>query len=375
MYKIRLSKPYFNDKKFIIDRLNIALDTGYLIQGRYVEEFEQMVAKFLGVKHAIAVSSGTAALHLSLIAIGIKPGDEVIAPSYTFPATVNVIELVGAKPVLVDVDMDTYNIDVNQIEQKITDKTKAIIPVHLFGNPADMDAIMDIANTYNLMVIEDAAGALGSAYKGQKVGTLGDIGCFSFHPRKIITTAEGGMVVTNNDDLAEKVRMLRNHGIHHGAGNYDFVYAGFNYRMNELEAILGIAQMKNIESILKGRLYLSELYIALLEEIPQIKVQKTLIDSINSWQAFVVRITGIESSQGIISSLRNKQIEAGIGTYAIHILSYYKNKYGYVVNDYPNSWKLYASSVALPFYNRLKAELIEKVVENLKLAINEVMSK
>jgi len=337
------------------------LDSGFLVQGRYVAQFEQRVANYLGVKHAIAVSSGTATLHLSLIALGIGLGDEVIVPAYTFPATANVVELIGAKPVLVDVDLETYNIQLEQIERAISTNTKAIIPVHLFGNPVDMGPIMEIAKKHNVWVIEDAAGALGSTYKSQKCGTIGHLGCFSFHPRKIVTTGEGGMVVTNDDDIAEQVRSLRNHGMKVIREKVDFIAAGFNYRMNELEAVLGIIQIEEIQKVISERQRLAELYMDALTSIPSIEFQKVLPNCTTVWQAFVVRFRNRDGGS-ILKFLRGANIEANIGTYALHLLRFYSKRYGYRPLDYPNAAELYSNSLALPFYDKMSDEEVDYVI-------------
>ena len=363
--QIRLSRPYLGDKYKLMSLIEEVLDSGFLVQGRYVAQFEQRVADYLGVKHAIAVSSGTAALHLSLIALGIGLGDEVIVPAYTFPATANVVELIGTKPVLVDVDLETYNIQLEQIERAISTNTKAIIPVHLFGNPVDMGPIMEIAKKHNVWVIEDAAGALGSTYKSQKCGTIGHLGCFSFHPRKIVTTGEGGMVVTNNDDIAEQVRSLRNHGMKVIGEKVDFITAGFNYRMNELEAVLGIIQIEEIQKVISERQRLAELYMDALTSIPSIEFQKVLPNCTTVWQAFVVRFRNRDGGS-ILKFLRGANIEANIGTYALHLLKFYVDKYGYKLSDYPNAAELYSRSLALPFSNGIALEDIVQVVDTLK---------
>lgn len=369
--KIRLSRPYLVDKQSLMNLLEEVLESGFLVQGKYVAQFEQMVADYLGVKNAVAVSSGTAALHLCLIALGIGPGDEVIVPAYTFPATANVVELVRAKPVLVDVDLETYNLLADQIEESITPKTKAIIPVHLFGNPADMDPIMEIAKKHNLWVIEDAAGALGSIYKGRKCGTIGHLGCFSFHPRKIITTGEGGMVVTNDSDLAERIRSLRNHGIRTVEMKHDFIVAGFNYRMNELEAVVGLIQMREIQGIINERQRLAKLYMDALKDVPGIAFQKVLSNCMSVWQAFVVRFRD-KDNDSILKRLRNTHIEANIGTYTLHLLHFYSKKYGYKPSDYPNAAELYSRSVALPFYNGMVPENVTQVVDTLREVLHEI---
>jgi len=364
-YKIRLSKPYIGDKEEILKLIGEILETGYLTQGKYVAKLEEKIANYLGVKYAIALSSGTSALHLSLISLDIGPDDEVIVPAYTFPATANVVELVGAKPVFIDVELNTYNINVKKIEEVISSKTKAIIPVHLFGNPCNMEPIINISRETGIKVIEDAAGAFGSIYKGERCGTIGDIGCFSFHPRKIITTGEGGVIVTNNDEIAEKILQLRNHGMKKEESRYDFVLAGFNYRMNELEAVLGINQIAEIEKIINERQDTAKLYMDLLKDVPDIAFQQTLPNSTTVWQAFVIRLKSKENKT-VLDFLKNEGIEVNIGTYALHILTYYSKKYGYSPEDYPNAYELYTKSIALPFYNEISETEIRHVVEILR---------
>jgi dTDP-4-amino-4,6-dideoxygalactose transaminase len=371
--KIRLCKPHLVDKQSIVSLLEEVLENGHLVQGKYVAQFEQEIATYLGVKHAIAVSSGTAALHLALFALGIGPSDEVVVPAYTFPATVNVVELLRAKPILVDVDVDTYNILVDQLEKVITSNTKAIVPVHLFGNPADMDPIMEIARKHNFRVVEDAAGALGSTYKGKMCGTIGDLGCFSFHPRKIITTGEGGMVVTNDDELAEQVRSLRNHGMlspgSHGS-QPDFIAAGFNYRMSELEAVLGLVQARQIHETLNQRNKLAKFYTDRLGNIPSLALQKTLPNCNFARQAFVLRLLN-KDLHYTLHYLQKAGIEANIGTYAVHLLNFYSRKYGFKPFDYPNALELYRKAVALPFYVEMSLQTLDRVVRILVEAIDE----
>ncbi|HOK79241.1 MAG TPA: DegT/DnrJ/EryC1/StrS family aminotransferase [bacterium] len=370
--KIRLSRPCIENKDAVLDLARKILETGFFTQGKYVSLFENQIARYLGIKYAIAVSSGTAALHLSLIATGIKPGDEVIVPAYTFPATANGVELLNAKPVLVDVDLDTFNISTNQIETRITSRTKAIIPVHLFGNPANMDEILSMAKKYNLWVIEDAAGAFGSIYKGKKCGTIGNVGCFSWHPRKLITTCEGGMIVTNNCKIAEAVYILRNHGIKKVGSHYDLAIPGFNYRMNELEAILGLVQMKKIKKRLKERQKLAAFYLRKLNNIEEIAVQKVYPDCINSWQAFVIRFLNAKDQKLVMKKFQELHIETGIGTYALNLLSFYSSKYNLQPSSYPNAKNLYSNSLAIPFYNGMKRTDACLVVKILKDFLHEI---
>lgn len=358
--RIPLYKPYIGDIKQICKEIEHVCTTGFLIQGIKVNQFEEQVASFLEVKHAIAVNSGTSALHLALCALDIGPGDEVIVPAYTFYATANVIEAVGATPLFVDVSLDTYNIDPEDIKKKITPHTKAIMPVHLFGNPAAMDAIMHIAQEYNLSVIEDAAGAFGAAYKGKKVGTIGNVGCFSFHPRKTITTGEGGMIVTNDDTIADFVRSKRNHGKDvHGDDVHQF---GFNFRMNEIQAVLGIAQMNIITNIIQKRQELAKHYETLLKKCLGVATQRTEEGGQPILQAFVIKLKQKQNTP-VIEALREKGIDTVIGTYAVPLLSFYKQKYK---TTCPHAETLFQTSIAIPFFHELSVEDMKQVCQALQ---------
>jgi len=237
--------------------------------GKFVTQFEQMFADFCNARYGISASNGTSALHLALLASGIGPGDEVIIPSLTFIATANAVTYTGARPVCVDSDPITWNIDTQLIEEAITPKTKAVIPVHLYGYPADMDPILEIAGRYNLIVIEDAAEAHGAEYKNRRVGGIGNLGVFSFYGNKIVTTGEGGMITTNDTKIAEKIRLLRDHGMSKSR-RYWHTYLGYNYRLTNLQAALGVAQMEKIETILEKKIEIAKIYSAQLQNIPGI---------------------------------------------------------------------------------------------------------
>lgn len=254
-------------KTYILD----ALKTGWISSsGKYIKKFEEKFAKFLGVKHAVAVSSGTAALHVALLACGIRKNDEVIVPAFTMAATWMAVIYVGAKPVFVDCDPDTFNIDVKLIEKKVTERTKAIIPVHIYGYPVDMDPLIKIAKRHKLTVIEDAAEAHGAEYKGKKCGTMGDIGCFSFYANKIITTGEGGMIVTNDDRLADESRKLKD--LYHFPKRFIHSKLGFNYRLTNLQAALGCGQMRHIKEYVKKKRQMAKRYTSLLQNVSGIKL-------------------------------------------------------------------------------------------------------
>lgn len=369
---IKLSKPSIGNEE--IEVVKNVLLSGQLVHGEECNLFEKELAEYLNCEDVIVVSSCTAALHLSLVAQGIGKGDAVIVPAFTFPATVNAVELVGASPILVDVSLDTYDIDVTKIEATIKDwhgseKIKAIIPVHEFGCPADMSEIMRIADEYSLLVIEDAACALGSEYNGKKVGTFGVTGCFSFHPRKAITTGEGGAIAVNNKKLAEKLRILRNHGIKYVDNGVDFVLPGYNYRMSNFQAALGRTQLKKFDNWLNIRKNLQKVYRENLQQINFYRLPKD-VDG-HSWQTFMICLDEKFDRNAIIKKLRINNIETNLGAQALHCLKYYKDKYGYSDEDYPNAAKLYKQGLALPFYQGLSVNEITMVSENLVSVFKE----
>ncbi|MEE8575401.1 MAG: DegT/DnrJ/EryC1/StrS family aminotransferase, partial [Thermodesulfobacteriota bacterium] len=265
---IPVSRPFLGgrEKEYVLDCLD---STWISSSGKYIGLFEERFAAFLGVRHATACSNGTAALHLALLATGIGPGDEVIVPSLTYVATANAVTYTGATPVFVDSEPDTWNMDASQVEPLITEKTRAIIPVPLFGHPCDMDAIIDIAKSHGLYVIEDAAEAIGSTYKGKRCGSIADISTFSFYGNKTITTGEGGMVVTDSDELAEKVRLLKGQGMD-PLRRYWFPVVGYNYRMTNVAAAIGLAQLESIDKFLAKRREIAAWYGEHLKGIPGI---------------------------------------------------------------------------------------------------------
>ena len=260
---IKLARPEIGAAE--IDAVARVLETGMLVEGVNVAAFETAVGRYTGARHAIAVSSGTAALHLALVAVGVGPGDEVIVPGFTFPASANVIELAGAVPVLVDIDLATFNLDPAALERLVTPRTRAIMPVHLFGQSAEMDVVAAVARAHGLKVVEDAACALGARYRGRACGALSDAGCFSFHPRKVITTGEGGMVLTDDDKLAERLRLLRNLGF--SKPRFYHEVPAFNFRMTGYQAAMGLAQFRKIDHILSEKRRIAVTYNHYLSDI------------------------------------------------------------------------------------------------------------
>jgi perosamine synthetase len=299
-----------NEKEYIRD----AIDTAWISSaGKYIAPFEEQFAAYLGVKHAVAVINGTAALHLALVAIGVGEGDEIIIPNFTMIATAFAVAYTGAKPVFIDCEAETWNIDPTKIEEKINSRTKAIMPVHIWGHPCEMDAINEIAEKHELLVIEDAAESHGAEYKGQKCGSLSDIGCFSFFANKVITTGEGGMVVTNNDKLAEKCRYLKNMCFPLGGNrNYEHEDVGFNYRMSNLHAAIGLAQVEKLDDYVEMRRQVSQWYHKHLD-IPGVIFQPELPDCKNVYwmNALVIdpNILGL-SREDLLAKLKKNGVDS-----------------------------------------------------------------
>lgn len=368
---IRLAYPdlSFNE---VSAELKKVIDSGWLTKGPKTEELESSAKKYLKAKEAVAVSSGTAALHLSLIALGIGKGDEVIVPDFTFPAAANVVEIVGAKAVFADIDRDTLNIDPCAMRKKINSRTKAVMPVHQFGYPAEMDEITGIARKHGLFVIEDAACAFGSEYKGRKCGTIGDLGCFSFHPRKVISTGEGGLITTANRRLAASIRRLREHGMDFSGDERIFSDAGFNYRISEISSVLGIAQVRKIEKIIAKRLTLASKMRKAAGDVEGIRVIPGSDMSGNSrhiYQSFIVAADKRKGMKGLIRLMRKKGIEAAASNIVIHRQPYYKKKYALRDRDYPVSVWAYEHCIALPFHTKMDDGDIAHITKILREAI------
>jgi perosamine synthetase len=320
--------------------------SGQLTMGPKVAEFEEGLARACEVEHAIAVSSGTAALHVAVLALGIGPGDEVIVPAYTFPATANVVALVGAKPVLVDVDPETMNVRPESAADAVTDRTRAVLVVHLFGRPARWEQI-GAAVPESVVLIEDAAGALGARRTGRACGGLGRLGCLSFHPRKIVTTGEGGAVTTDDGDLAEAIRSMR----HHGWRDSDLPAPGLNYRLSDVLCALGITQLRRLEALLEGRERLAAAYRERLDGLAQLPSADE--GDRHGWQAYVVQLDRRDEA---LRALRAAGIQAQIGTYALHRLGAYSDQ-----GPFPGADATYERALALPFHNRLTDPDIERV--------------
>lgn len=350
--------------------------TGWLTSGPKVREFEKNFAERHQVKHAVAVTSATTALHLALVALDIKPGDEVIVPAFTWVSTANVVLYQGAKVVFCDIDSKTFNIDPEQLKEKISAKTKAIIPVHLFGLCADMDAIKEVAG--DIPFVEDGACAAGAAYKGVAAGGLGTLGCFSFHPRKSVTTGEGGMITTNDDALGEKLAILRNHGAsvseeqrHHGPKPFilpDFDVMGFNYRMTDLQGAVGVVQLKKLDTFISERAHWAAYYTRELASIPWLQTPQHSSEYKHGWQSYVTLVDESKapmSRNDIMEKLQKQGISTRPGTHAVHMLNFYREKYGLKPTDYPEAQKVNDYSMAIPLHNRMTSDDYAYVVNAL----------
>jgi perosamine synthetase len=352
--------------------------SGWLTQGPKVAEFEKKFAKKHQVNHALAVTSCTTGLHLALASMGIGPGDEVIVPAFTWVATANAVLYCGATPVFVDVSTKTFNMDPNQVASKVTNKTKAIIPVHLFGRCADMDAIKAEIPPC-VQIVEDAACASGAMYKGKYAGSLGDAGAFSFHPRKSITTGEGGMVTTNDGALFEKMNQMRNHGAsiseeqrHRGPKPYilpEFSMLGFNYRMTDLQGSIGVSQLAKLDTFIDERKKWAKWYREQLAEIKWLRLPQEPSDGRHGWQSFVTFVDpnfAPCSRNEIMEKLQAKGISTRPGTHAVHMLKLYSEKYGINAGDYPAARDCDTNTMAIPLHNRMTREDYEYVVYSLK---------
>lgn len=373
--KIAIATPSLGEEEW--QAMWEPLQSGWLTQGPKVAEFQKNFASLHSVKHALAVTSCTTGLHLALAAMGIGPGDEVIVPAFTWIATANAVLYCGATPILVDVDLKTYNIDVARVKEKINSRTKAIIPVHLFGLCADIDALRAAIPT-NILILEDAACAAGASYKGRPAGTLGDMAAFSFHPRKSITTGEGGMLTTNNDAFAHHAEIMRNHGAeipeeirHLGNKPYllpDFKMLGFNYRMTDLQAAVGIVQLKKLKNFISEREKWARFYHQQLADLPWLRPQSLPENGQHAWQAFVCyvdpKLTPTPRNE-IMEKLQADGISTRPGTHAIHLLSYYAEKYQLSPDDFPNARDCDQHTIAIPLHNKMTPDDFEYVVEKL----------
>lgn len=370
---MNITEPYFDDEEIRVVREVLA--SSWVTQGPRTAEFERLFAERHKLQYALATTSCTAALHLSIMALQLQPGDEVIVPAFTWVTSAHAAEYAGAKAVFADVDLTTFNLDPVALEAAITPRTRAIVAVHLFGKAAAMLQIMAIAGEHNLAVIEDAACAVGTTYEGKLVGAIGDLGCFSFHPRKVITTGEGGMVTTNRTELADRVKGLRNHGATGPAVGADpskpytmstFDMLGFNLRLSDIQAAVGVAQMSKLDRLLAERRRLALRYSELLSEVEEIVLPAD--DPGHTYQSYVIRLAANdrERRNAIMEHLAAFEIQTRPGTHAVHRLGYYVNKYGLRPDQFPNACQAEDTSITLPIYPGMTDEEQRLVTDSIR---------
>lgn len=361
---IPLAKPFLDKNE--LNEIRQVLSSGYLTQGPKTAEFEKRVAERIGSKYAFATSSCTTALHLALVVLDIHPGDEVLVADFTFPATANVVVQLGATPVLVDINLDTFTMDPQDLRRKITPRTKAVIPVDAFGCAADYDPILAAAKEHNLPVIEDAATAVGTTYYDRFCGNLSELGCFSFHPRKVITTGEGGMIITNKDTLAERIRLLRSHGGVRSGAWFQYEAAGFNYRLSDILSAMGIAQMEKLTWLIQRKRELAGLYSRKLATIRNIRPPIEPAWGGHIYQSYVILVDKEVNRNRVIERMKARGVETTIGTYALHDQPFFQRTFGYKSGDLPNSHTAFTSSIALPLYPQMSEADLDQVVAALK---------
>lgn len=366
---IPITKAIFDESDLAL--IQEPLKSGWVVQGPFVKDFERRFSEFTAAKHSIATSSCTTALHIAVAALGLGPGDEVLVPAFTWVATANCVEYMGAKPVFVDIDLETFNIDPDAIEAKITPRTKGIIPVHLFGLAADMGRIMEIAKRHKLWVLEDAACGFDTWYRGQHVGTFGEFGAFSFHPRKAITTGEGGMITTADATRDSLCRTLRDHGAsrsdlerHHQKYSFllaEYHHLGYNFRMTDIQGALGVAQMQKAQRIMASRREGAARYDELLAGVEWLRLPFRHADYVHGYQSYVCLFQPEEPSlaacdrmfdrrNAIMAAMESKGIVTRQGTHAAAHLGYYAGKYGITPADFPNAYMAERLTITLPLY-------------------------
>lgn len=373
---IQISQPSTGEDEWLSMKDSIL--SGWLTQGPKVAEFEKKFAEFHNSKHALATTSCTTGLHLILASMNLGPGDDVLVPAFTWVSTANVVLHVGANPIFVDVDTDTYNIDPNKIVEKITPNTKAIIVVHLFGLCVDVEDIKSKIPS-NIKIIEDCACASGAIINGRYAGSLGDAGSFSFHPRKTITTGEGGMVTTQDDNLANIANILRNHGAsiseeqrHLGMKPYnlpEFNMLGFNYRMTDIQGSIGLAQLSKLDSLINERDYWANYYIDQLKDIAWLNMPKTPKNGRHAWQAFVVYVKPDQSPfsrNQIMEKLQENSISTRPGTHAVHMLNYYRTRFNIRPDNFPGAKNCDQNTMAIPLHSHLKKNDYEYIVDSIR---------
>jgi len=365
-------KPFISEEE--INEIVDTVRSGWLSMGPKTIRFEEEFTKYIGSNRSIAVNSWTAAGHLTLEAFGIKRGEEVIVPTMTFPATAEIVCYLGAKPVIVDVSEDTLNISLEAIEKAITPKTRAIIPVHYGGQPCDMDEILDIAKKYNLRVMEDAAHALPATYKGKKIGSISEVTCFSFYATKTLSTGEGGMICTNNEDIADRCTIMRLHGINRdawkryseaGSWYYEVVAPGYKYNFTDLQASLGLPQLKKVDFMWECRKKIAKLYTEAFKDNELIELHTIKTDRDSSWHLYPIRLNleklKINRAQ-FIEELKNLNVGVGVHFMPVHQHLYYKNEFNLEDKNFPVASNIFPRLISLPIYPGMSKEHVNKVI-------------
>lgn len=358
---IKLIKPYISFDE-VKNEFEDIFDSGWFTKGKFVEEFRKEIKNYTGAKYAYLTTSATTALTMALKVLYIKEGDEIIVSDFSFPATANVVEDIGAIPIFADVSLKTYNMLPAQLESKITSKTKAVIFVDALGSPSGIHEVKNICVKYNLPLIEDGACAIGSSEYAMKCGNIADITCFSFHPRKLLTTGEGGAITFNDDKYVEFFDLKLNHGATVNNGKFDFVDFGYNYRLPELQCVMGIKQFKKLDSIVKSRNIIRDEYTKGLSTLGY-KVQNVSKDVVYNVQSLVFTVPRNINRDELINNLKENGIETTIGTYCLSGTTYYKNRYN---NVQPNAQYLENNTITFPCYDGVDVKyIIEKVKEFL----------
>lgn len=354
-----------------IEAVLAVLRSGRLALGKKSEEFEALMADYVGVKHAIAVSSGTAALHLLVRALNIGEGDEVIVPSFTFAASANAVLYERATPVFAEIETETYNLDPDDVVRKITPRTKAIMVVDVFGHPAEWNALQNIADKHGLTLIDDSCEALGAEYRGRKIGGFGAAGAFAFYPNKQMTTGEGGIIVTQRDDVAEMCRSLRNQGRGQMSAWLEHENLGYNYRLDEMSAALGVTQLQRIESFLAKRAAVAQMYTEYLSDFDWVSVPVVQPHVRMSWFVYVVTLADGLDRDVVIANMEKRGVPARGYFFPVHLQPYVQRMCGTKQGDLPLTENIAKRTLALPFHNNVTREQVERVVECLAAAVKE----
>jgi perosamine synthetase len=373
--------PLLGDEE--VEEVVHCLRSGWLTTGLKVKQFEREFGEFIGAKHSLAVNSCTAALHLALEAVGVGPGDEVITTPMTFTATAAVIEHLGARPVFADCAPETLNIDPAEIQRRLSPRTRAILPVHFAGQACDMDAIGAIARDHGVPVIEDAAHAIPTRHRGRMVGTLSDVTCFSFYATKNVTTGEGGMVVTDRDDIAERMRLMHLHGMskdawkrytQNGSWSYEILAPGFKYNLTDIAAAIGIHQLRKCHAFHRRRLAIADQYDAAFADLPGISIPRVEDREGHGWHLYVIRVDRERLGIGrdaFIDRLIARNIGVSVHFIPLHVHPYYRDRYALQPGDFPNAWNAYEGIVSLPIYAKMTDADVRHVIDAVRGIVEE----